>query len=76
MQLITVPIGGDMKISKEQLIEKLIPEVLDSLTLDDLRGLSRTMNTSKQDKLQNHTSASARVTFIQALRFLSIVLFV
>ena len=27
-----------MKISKEQLIEKLIPEVLDSLTLDDLRG--------------------------------------
>ena len=27
-----------MKISKEQLIEKLIPEVLNSLTLDDLRG--------------------------------------
>ncbi len=27
-----------MKISKEQLIEKLIPEVLDSLTLDDLIG--------------------------------------
>ena len=38
VQLITVPIGGDMKISKEQLIEKLIPEVLNSLTLDDLRG--------------------------------------
>jgi hypothetical protein len=27
-----------MKISKEQLIEKLIPEVLESLTLDDLKG--------------------------------------
>ncbi len=27
-----------MKISKEQLIEKLIPEGLDSLTLDDLIG--------------------------------------
>ena len=27
-----------MKISKEQLIEKLIPEVLNSLTLDDLKG--------------------------------------
>ena len=27
-----------MKISKKQLIEKLIPEVLDSLTLDDLIG--------------------------------------
>ena len=41
-----------------------------------LWGSSRTMNTSKQDKLQNHTSASTRETFIQALRFLSIVLFV
>lgn len=27
-----------MKISKEQLIEKLIPQVVDSLTLDDLIG--------------------------------------
>ena len=27
-----------MKISKEQLIEKLVPVVLGSLTLDDLKG--------------------------------------
>ena len=27
-----------MKISKEQLIEKLIPQVVDSLTLDELTG--------------------------------------
>jgi hypothetical protein len=36
VQLITVPIGGDMKISKEQLIEELIPQVVDSFTLNDL----------------------------------------
>jgi len=29
-----------MKISKEQLIEKLIPEVVDSLTLEDLISLA------------------------------------
>ncbi len=36
----------------------------------------RTMNTSKQDRLQNHTSVKSRVTFIQTKLFLSIVLFV
>ena len=29
-----------MKISKEELIEKLIPEVVDSLTLEDLISLA------------------------------------
>ena len=31
-----------MKISKEELIEKLIPEVVDSLTLEDLISLAET----------------------------------
>jgi len=39
-----------MKISKEQLIEKLIPEVVDSLTLEDLISLAE----SKLDHEYQH----------------------